>query len=78
MRDDHRRERGGQQLHTGRREHLVIHTPDWTDANTHDPGITLLQVVAYTLVAAAGVGVFAAWRSRREGVRADWPPRTSG
>jgi len=38
----------------------------WTDTNTHDPGITFLQVVAYTLVAAAGAGVFAAWRTRRK------------
>lgn len=36
----------------------------WTDANGNDPGITILEVVAYTL-AAAGVAAFVAWRTRR-------------
>ncbi len=37
---------------------------DWTDTNTHDPGVTVLEVVAYTLVAAIGVAVLVRWRAR--------------
>jgi hypothetical protein len=40
--------------------------PGWTDHNVHDPGVTLLQVLVYTLGAVALVAVSAAVvRSRR-------------
>jgi hypothetical protein len=40
--------------------------PAWTDRNDHDPGVTLLEVLAYTLGALAFVAVSAALvRSRR-------------
>ena len=38
---------------------------DWTDANSHDPGITILEVLAYTFIAAAGATAVALWRTRR-------------
>jgi hypothetical protein len=43
--------------------------PDWTDHNVHDPGITLLQALAYTIGTAAfvAVSVVALRRRRREG-----------
>ena len=31
--------------------------PDWTDHNVHDPGITLLQALAYTIGTAAFLAV---------------------
>ncbi|MEO8267976.1 MAG: hypothetical protein ABI706_20930 [Ilumatobacteraceae bacterium] len=37
---------------------------DWTDANVHDPGITLLEMLAYTVEALLVVAALAAWRSR--------------
>ena len=40
--------------------------PAWTDHNVHDPGITLLEALAYTLGVAALVAVsVAAVRNRR-------------
>jgi uncharacterized iron-regulated membrane protein len=40
-------------------------TGDWTDANVHDPGITVLEVLAFVLTAAIVGGVFWRWRRRR-------------
>ena len=37
----------------------------WTDANSHDPGITILEVLAYTLIAATGAAAYSLWRTRR-------------
>ena len=45
--------------------------PGWTDANSHDPGITIVEVLAYTLIAAAGATAFARWRTRRNAHRRD-------
>jgi uncharacterized protein (TIGR03382 family) len=40
--------------------------PDWTDHNVHDPGITLLEALAYTMGTAAFLAVsVAALRRRR-------------
>ena len=38
---------------------------DWTDSNGHDPGITLLEVLAYTAEALLVVVAMATWWSRR-------------
>lgn len=38
---------------------------DWTDYNSHDPGITLLEVLAYTAEALLVVAAVATWWSRR-------------
>ena len=43
----------------------------WTDANSHDPGITTLEVLAYTLIAAAGATAIVRWRRRRDAHRRD-------
>ncbi len=40
-------------------------TQDWTDYNSHDPGITLLEVLAYTAETLIVVAALAAWWSRR-------------
>jgi hypothetical protein len=40
-------------------------TGDWTDYNAHDPGITLLQVLAYTVEALLVVAVVRKLRSSR-------------
>jgi hypothetical protein len=40
-----------------------VSTGDWTDANVHDPGITLLEVLVYT--AAGLIGVVALIKRRR-------------
>jgi hypothetical protein len=39
--------------------------PDWTDYNAHDPGITLLEVLAFTAEALLVVAAVRWWRSRR-------------
>lgn len=40
-------------------------TTDWTDHNSHDPGITLLQLLAYTAEALIVVAAVTAWWSHR-------------
>jgi hypothetical protein len=40
-------------------------TGDWTDYNSHDPGVTLLQVLAYTAEALLVVAVVRKLRSSR-------------
>ena len=40
-------------------------TGDWTDFNTHDPGITIVQVLSYSVAALLGVAVLRRWRTRR-------------
>ncbi len=40
-------------------------TRDWTDANVHDPGITVLELLVYTVLAlVVGVVIFNTWKSR--------------
>ena len=66
-----------------RRYRTAVHTGEsaapveWTDHNVHDPGVTLLQVVAYTLgvaaLAVASVGVFRGRRRSAESTAADAP-----
>jgi len=36
----------------------------WTDHNSSDPGITTLELVAYSVAALTGVALIAAWRRR--------------
>ncbi|HSJ84084.1 MAG TPA: hypothetical protein VLA91_09740 [Acidimicrobiia bacterium] len=43
----------------------MIGNGGWTDTNSHEPGRTILKVLAYTLIAAAGATAFALWRTRR-------------
>ena len=38
---------------------------DWTDTNGHDPGITMLELFAFSLLALMGVVILGRWRSRR-------------
>jgi hypothetical protein len=33
------------------------HSPDWTDHNPHDPGITVLELLAYSILALAFTAV---------------------
>ena len=40
-------------------------TTDWTDSNIHDPGITLLEVLAYTAEALLVVATVTWWSRRR-------------
>jgi hypothetical protein len=40
-------------------------SPDWTDENEHDPGITLVELLAFTAEALLVVVVIHQWRSRR-------------
>lgn len=40
-------DRGFQELVDGMRERLPRIAPDWTDHNASDPGITLLELLAY-------------------------------
>jgi hypothetical protein len=49
----------------------VIRDPGWTDGNSHDPGITILQGLAYSLIAIAGATALARWRTRRNAHRRD-------
>ena len=42
----------------------MTNSGDWTDTNTHDPGITVVQVVAYT-IAATGAAVLVRWLIHR-------------
>jgi hypothetical protein len=37
---------------------------DWTDANVHDPGITLLELLVFAVAALIAVGVVIKWRRR--------------
>ena len=53
-------------------------TPDWTDHNSHDPGITMLEVLAYTAEALLVVTALAAWWSRRRSRRLWSHGRPSG
>lgn len=41
--------------------------PVWTDYNTSDPGITVLEVLAYSVAALVGVALVSVWcrRGRR-------------
>lgn len=39
--------------------------PDWTDANVHDPGITVLEALVWSLAGLAAAGVL--WRLLRRG-----------
>ena len=41
----------------------------WTDHNTSDPGITVLEVLAYSVAALVGVALVSVWwrRGRQEG-----------
>ena len=45
--------------------------PAWTDHNTSDPGFTVLEVLAYSVVALVGVALVSVWwrcgRRTREG-----------
>ena len=38
---------------------------DWTDTNAHDPGITMLELFAFSVVALVGAVILGRWRSRR-------------
>jgi hypothetical protein len=40
-------------------------TQDWTDFNAHDPGITVLELLAYTVEALLVVATVRWFRSRR-------------
>ena len=55
----------------GRQEHPVNGERDWTNAKGHDPGITIAEVLAYTVIAAVGAAAFARWRTRRNAHRLD-------
>jgi hypothetical protein len=35
--------------------------PPWTDANTSDPGITMLEVLVYGIAALVAVAIGATW-----------------
>jgi hypothetical protein len=35
--------------------------PAWTDHNTSDPGITFLEVLAYSIAALVGVALVSVW-----------------
>jgi hypothetical protein len=37
---------------------------DWTDANVHDPGITLLELLLFTIEALIVLGAVITWRRR--------------
>ncbi len=37
---------------------------DWTDANVHDPGITLLELLVFAVEGLIAVGVVIKWRRR--------------
>ncbi len=37
---------------------------DWTDANAHDPGITFLELLVFTVEALIAVGLVIEWRRR--------------
>ena len=40
--------------------------PDWTDANEHDPGVTILVVLAFALTALGALGAaYVATRTHR-------------
>jgi hypothetical protein len=43
--------------------------PDWTDANEHDPGVTILVVLAFALTALGAAYVARRARRRRRAVR---------
>jgi hypothetical protein len=45
------------------------HAPEWTDGNSSDPGITLLELLAYSVFSLALIVVW--WRRtrRRQGAR---------
>jgi hypothetical protein len=48
--------------------------PDWTDHNVHDPGVTMLELLTWSVAALSfGLGVYAYVRARR-GRRKRWPP----
>ncbi len=40
-------------------------TTDWTDANEHDPGVTVLELLVYTAEALLFALTVLRWRSRR-------------
>ena len=48
----------------------------WTDHNTSDPGITVLEVLAYSVAALAGVALVSVWWrcGRRPPGEGDWLP----
>ena len=41
-------------------------TGEWTDSNVHDPGITLLEVLVFVVVATIGVAIVRKRRRRAD------------
>jgi hypothetical protein len=39
---------------------------DWTEANVHDPGITLLELLAFAAAALIATRALRRWRRRRK------------
>ena len=57
-------------------ERIPVYAPEWTDHNESDPGITLVELLAYLLLAAGFVAAFVYWRRRDSVCDADAVPRT--
>lgn len=43
--------------------------PEWTDHDVSDPGVTLLQAIAYSVTALVAVGAVRRWWSHRRSHR---------
>jgi hypothetical protein len=53
---------GGELVH----RRVTAMRPDWTDANEHDPGVTILVVLAFALTALGALGAaYVATRTHR-------------
>jgi hypothetical protein len=59
---------------------ISVHTPEWTDFNDRDPGITLLQLFAFVVLGITcvviGIRAIESYRDRRERHRSESSPDT--